>query len=80
MRRPRTDGLAGVRVGSTVRLAGSDLAVAERLRLAEFGLRPGALVNVLARTAGGGRVVGVGPSRVAIDRATAARIAVEEAA
>lgn len=80
MRRSRADGLAGVRVGSTVRLAGTDLTTAERLRLAEFGLRPGALVSVLARTAGGGRLVGVGPGRIALDRATAGRIAVEVAA
>jgi ferrous iron transport protein A len=51
--------------------------------LAELGLRPGSVVTVLRRTAGGGRIVGVGDARVALGRrllaalpATAARVGV----
>ncbi len=47
-----------------------------RRRLAELGLRAGVAVQVLQRTAGGGIVVGIGGSRVAVDRSTAALIAV----
>ncbi len=71
------DALAAVPSDVPVRLAWVDLAVTERLRLAELGIRAGALVTVLARTAGGGRVLGIGTSRVALDRATAARLRVE---
>ncbi|MDQ1288167.1 MAG: ferrous iron transport protein [Actinomycetota bacterium] len=42
------------------------LPAPRRLRLAELGLRPGATVTVLRRTAGGGRIVGIGDARVAI--------------
>jgi len=70
--------LAGSGVGSTVRLAGLDaIDPPQRRRLAEFGLRPGAAVIVLARTAGGGRLVGLGTSRIALDAGTAQRLAVE---
>jgi Fe2+ transport system protein FeoA len=74
--RPR-DGLSATAVGVTVRLTDVDLPVAERLRLAEFGLRPGAVVTVLARTSGDGRLIGVGHSRIALDRHTAARMTVD---
>lgn len=49
---------------------------AERRRLAELGIRPGAGVQVVHRTAGGGRVVAVAGSRIALDRGTLAAIAV----
>jgi ferrous iron transport protein B len=39
-----------------------------RRRLAELGLRPGAQVRVVQRTAGGGRIVDVAGSRVALGR------------
>ncbi|MBW3086267.1 hypothetical protein KEM60_02479 [Austwickia sp. TVS 96-490-7B] len=42
-----------------------------RQRLAELGLRPGANVTVLRRTAGQGRILAVAGSRVAVDAATA---------
>ena len=45
-------------------------------RLAELGLRPGAKVRVLRRTAGGGRVVAIGDDRVALARSVLAGIAV----
>jgi ferrous iron transport protein A len=75
----RRTGLAGSPVGAVVRLTGLHLAARDRLRLAELGLRPGAAVTVLARTAGDGRVVGLGTSRIALDHATACRLAVESA-
>ena len=77
-RGPR-DGLSATAVGATVRLTDVDLPVAERLRLAEFGLRPGAVVTVLARTSGNGRLIGLGQSRIALDRRTAARMTVDGA-
>ncbi len=42
------------------------LSAAEAMRLAELGLRAGATVTILRRTAGGGRVIGVGPARIAV--------------
>jgi ferrous iron transport protein A len=75
--RPAADRLAGAKVGATVRLSSVDLPeAAHRRRLAEFGLRPGAVVTVLARTAGGGRLVGLGASRIVLDASTAARLGV----
>jgi ferrous iron transport protein A len=47
------------------------LPIARARRLAELGLRPGAVVTVLRRTAGGGRIVAVGTARVALGRETA---------
>ncbi|GAB77412.1 Fe2+ transport system protein FeoA [Austwickia chelonae] len=38
-----------------------------RRRLSELGLRPGARLTVLRRTAGGGRIVSVDGSRIALD-------------
>jgi hypothetical protein len=46
----RAAGLNAAAVGSTLTLAGVDLSVAKRLRLAELGLRAGAVVTVLSRT------------------------------
>lgn len=44
---------------------------AGRRRLAQLGLRPGAELVVVMRTSGGGRVVAVSGSRIALDEATA---------
>lgn len=49
-------------------------------RLAELGIRPGATVEVLRRIAGGGRIVSVAGSRVALDAATARTIQLSGAA
>lgn len=69
--------LAGCAVGSTVRLGGLDsVGASQRRRLAEFGLRPGRWVTVLARTAGGGRLVGLGTSRIALDAETVRLLAI----
>lgn len=46
-----------------------------RLRLAQLGLRAGARVTVLGRTAGGGRLVGSGTTRVGLDAGTSRRLA-----
>ena len=56
--------------GRPVVLGRPDLPPARPRRLAELGLRAGAQVTVLHRTAGGGRVVAVDDARVALDRAT----------
>lgn len=39
-------------------------------RLAELGVRPGAVLTAVQKTPGGGRVIAVGDSRVALDKAT----------
>lgn len=65
-----------VPVGSTARLAGTSAHPSSR-RLAELGLRPGADVQVMRRTAGGGRLLGLGHSRMAVDRATLRALDVE---
>ncbi|MEI2643925.1 MAG: FeoA family protein [Candidatus Nanopelagicales bacterium] len=48
-------------------------------RLAELGVRVGSHVRVLYRTTGGGRVLALDGSRVAIDARTAAGITVTPA-
>lgn len=62
--------------GAMGRVLAVDLAPAHRQRLAELGLRPGADVQVVQRTAGGGVVVSVGGGRVALDATTARRITI----
>ena len=47
------------------------------LRLREMGLRPGALVHMAGRGAGGSRIEMIGAARIAIDGVTAALIDVE---
>jgi len=70
-------GLAGAPIGVPVRLAAVDLPPSHRLRLAQLGLRPGAVVTVLHRMAGGARLVALGSSRVAVDPATARAVTVD---
>ncbi len=48
-----------------------------RRRLAALGLRKGAGVRILQSTAGGGRVVGIGGIRIALDRSTLERLEAE---
>lgn len=55
------------------------LPTSQRLRLAEMGLRPGAVLRVTQRAAFGGRVVALGAERFAVDAATCALIQVEAA-
>jgi ferrous iron transport protein A len=46
-------------------------------RLAELGLRPGAALQVLARTSGGGALLGLGDDRLAVARSVLAGVEVE---
>ncbi|MDY6050548.1 MAG: FeoA family protein [Corynebacterium sp.] len=46
-------------------------------RLAELGIRPGAMISVHQKTAGNGRIVACGPSRYALDCALCSAIMVE---
>ncbi|GEL95271.1 hypothetical protein CCO02nite_19290 [Cellulomonas composti] len=54
-----------------------DLDDPVRRRFRTLGLAPGAVVQVTHRGAFGGRVVGVGADRLAIDAGTCRRVAVE---
>jgi len=54
---------------------GADPAV--RRRLAEMGVRPGARIRILHRSAGGGRVLAVDGARIAVDAHLAASIQTE---
>ncbi|MCL2781750.1 MAG: ferrous iron transport protein A [Actinomycetia bacterium] len=78
--------LADVPLGSAVTLLAHDPRMASdsrqphdarlpsALRLAELGLRAGARCVVLSRTAGDGRIVAVGPARVALGRELTQRL------
>jgi Fe2+ transport system protein FeoA len=66
--------LASVPLGATGILALGSLPRTAGLRLAQLGLRAGAGVTVLARTAGGGRLVGVGTTRIGLDHDTSRRL------
>jgi ferrous iron transport protein A len=57
-------------VGRRVVLGPPRLDSTRTRRLAELGLRTGTEVLVLHRTAGRGRVLAVGETRIALDRAT----------
>ena len=65
-----------VPVGTTVRLSNTSADPSSR-RLAELGLRPGADIHVMRRTSGGGRLLGLGHSRMAVDRVTLRSLHVE---
>ena len=69
--------LADLPVGRSGTLASGSDGVASGGRLAELGLRPGARIQVLMRTTGGGRVVGIGLIRLALDRVTLGALALE---
>ena len=78
---PRSCSLADVGVEVTVVLGvPRRLSATQVRRLAELGLRPGARIGVLHRTPGGGRIVAVGASRIALDRATLGAIPVVDVA
>jgi ferrous iron transport protein A len=55
-------------LGAAVRVAAADAPADLARRLAELGLRQGAVVRCLQRTTGGGRVVDVAGARVALGR------------
>ncbi len=66
----RVQPLAAATPGTSGRLGLGRVGARNGLRLAQLGLRAGAEVTVLSRTAGGGRLVGVGTARVGLDRET----------
>lgn len=66
----RSPTLARHPLGSTVVLATPRLGTAAIRRLGELGLRSGTEVVILHRTAGRGRVIATGTTRIALDRAT----------
>lgn len=68
-----------VPAGRTVVLGALQLPPVRERRLAELGLRRGQSIVVLHRTAGGGRLLGIGDARVAVDRATLRGLTVLEA-
>jgi ferrous iron transport protein A len=68
--------LIQVPVGTTARLADTAGHPSSR-RLAELGIRPGADIRVMRRTSGGGRLIGVGHSRMALDSTTLQALHVE---
>lgn len=70
--------LDAVPAGRTVVLGALQLPPLRVRRLAELGLRRGQRVAVLHRTAGGGRLLAVGDTRVAVDRATLRTLSVLE--
>jgi ferrous iron transport protein A len=72
--------LASVPPGTGGRLALGSLPRTSGVRLAQLGLRAGAAVTVLARTAGGGRLVAVGTTRIGLDRDTSRRLSLLPAA
>ncbi len=55
-------------LGAAVRVSGADTPADLTRRLAELGVRAGAVVRCLQRTAGGGRVVDVAGARIALGR------------
>ncbi|MCA0435455.1 MAG: ferrous iron transport protein A [Actinobacteria bacterium] len=66
--------VADAPLGATLSVASIAAEGPAQRRLAELGIRPGARVAVLRRTAGGGRILGVADSRVALDAGTARTI------
>lgn len=62
---------------AVVRVVALQVDTPDLLRLREIGLRDGALLRVCRCTPFGGRVIGVGGSRIALDGDTAARVQVE---
>ena len=68
--------LGDVRPGGFAVLEAPDVPTAMARRLAELGLRAGETVQVMHGTAGGGRLLAVGDTRIAVDRQTARSIPV----
>lgn len=71
---PRT--VRDLAVGECAVLGVPTVDRAQRIRLAELGLRPGQPVTLVQRGVGGARVVSVADSRIALDSRTAGRIPV----
>ena len=74
--------LATIAVGRRARLGELEpgaVPAARARRLAELGLRLGATIEVVARTASGGRIVAVGDGRIALDKSVTRRLPAEPA-
>lgn len=56
------------------------VGVGDPLRMRELGLRVGSLLEVVQRAGFGGRVLALGPTRLALDHMSCAALAVEAAA
>lgn len=67
-------------IGANVVVAALASTPERRLRWAQMGIRPGAVVEVQSRTSGGGRILGIGRCRVAVDHAVLTAVAVEPVA
>ncbi|GEA79600.1 FeoA domain-containing protein [Cellulomonas sp. CW35] len=72
--------LASCEPGATVRVLDVELDESTRRRFRTFGLAPGAVLHVTHRGGFGGRVVGVGADRLALDAGTCRRVRVEAVA
>ena len=71
--------LARASIGATVQVLGVRGAPGPlRGRLAELGLREGASIQVVQRTAGGGRIVGIAGTRLALGAEVLDFLAVSE--
>jgi ferrous iron transport protein A len=66
-------------LGEPARVSSTDVHPALARRLAELGIRAGQDVTPVHRTAGGGRVLAVGDTRLALARAVLRRIEVATA-
>lgn len=69
--------IADCLIGSDVRLTDSDFDDATRFRLRELGLGRGTRARIVQRAPFGGRVLSVAGQRIAVDRDTTRRLAVE---
>jgi ferrous iron transport protein A len=63
-------------LGEPAVVSETDVAPSLGRRLAELGIRPGEQVTPVHRTAGGGRVLAVGDTRLALARSVLRRIEV----
>lgn len=71
--------LASAPLGTALTLVAIDGTVGHRRRLAALGLREGASVRLLTRTIGGGRILLVGGSRIALNRELVRQLRAEAA-
>ena len=62
--------------GVPTRVGATDVEPVLARRLAELGIRPGAVVTPLHRTAGGGRMLAVADTRLALARTVLRQVAV----
>ncbi len=63
--------------GVPARVGSTDVEPLLARRLAELGIRPGSVVTPLHRTAGGGRMLAVADTRLALARTVLRRVAVD---